>query len=152
MPTIAVLWLLIGVLLICVILLFVQGVSNKRRIEELQEQVDDKDEEVENIKDRLVEIEDWTLRNQTLRLTRVEDLVGRVRLGSSDISIQKEILPNLRKVCEEGDTRYVKHRVGTQLKIIRGYVKARINGDQQENIIDEIEDISDEFDIDLNTV
>jgi hypothetical protein len=152
MPTIAVLWLLIGVHSICVILLRFYVVRNKKKIEELQEQLDDKDEKVEDIKYRLVEVEDLTVNNQALRLLLVEDLVCRVQLGSSDISIQKEILPNLRKVCEECDTRYVKHRVGAQLKKIRGYVKARTNGGQRENIIDEIEDISDEFDIDSNTV
>jgi hypothetical protein len=152
MTTVALLWFLIGILSICVILLFAQEISNKRKIEELQERLNTKDEMIGNIRNRLTEVENWTVNNQALRLFCVKNWVGRVQLGSSNISIQEEILPILRKVCEECDTRYVKHRVGAQLKKIRGYVKARMDGDQREEVLGDIEDIADGFDIDLNTV
>ena len=152
MPTIAVLWLLIGVLSICVILLCFYVVRNKKKIEELQEQSDKKGKKIAHLSDRLTKVEDWTLKNQRLRLERIRDWVGRVQLGSSDISVKKRILPALKEVCEECDTGYWQDRAGTELKSIRGYVKARMNGGQRKDILDEIDTIADEFDIDLNTV
>lgn len=100
---------------------------------------------------RLVKVEDWSAENPILLLVRADIWIEEIRRGSSRVGLQEQVFPALQRVCESTDTQYWLVQVGRKLKKVEHLIRAR-NSHNEEDLLEEIERMTSEFDIDLSAI